>query len=551
MNKGRSVRLLKWLGFVLLSGAGLAGCTKNPKAQFQPCKTQLQWRDIVFVIDQSKTMYENDSLAVRWEVLLRIAEGVLNDEKLLSGKLADTVRTRIAVIPFGGARATGIYNEKLRWFTRDSLNALGLFLQEMKQQSQNRRNLSRYSDFGSAFSLLPRLPWRDDAPRYIFFISDGKYDLDDSSPLNDEEIRKLRALFASLRQHRSQSSFYFIGFGKPGYDRHHEPNVHIELLDSLANASPLSKLSSSGLQQPTFSAPGLIRSNLVTIISENLVDNRRRLHEQLEQILRWVRFAQPEKHDNGLSIFPVVDPGYVEIQVEVDHEITTTELAGKLRIFVQTQKGRSYSSLRPLNPMSWLLPTHLHAFAVDTAGLRRQFPEARVFASLKSWGMESLDPAIALKRVSLVIKDNWLVRVDRCDIIPASKSRTWWRRLLHLREPPEFNLQIEMRAMHPCGGTLPQARLRVEVQDSGQWTTIATKTTPSKPETNESIYIWRLEIPHQKIFEKRIGWPVNIDVIIEDLYACKLGLSAEVPINGQPALSRFTLGANQNEKPKI
>jgi hypothetical protein len=420
----------------------------------------------------------------------------------------------------------------------------------MKHESQNRRKLSRYSDFGSAFSVLTGLQWRDGARRYIFFISDGKYDLDDYSPLSGEERRKFRAWLASLRQRRSQSSFYFIGFGKPGYDRNHEPNVHIELLDSLANAASLSRLSSSGLQQPTFSAPGLIRPNLVTIISENLIDNRRRLHEQLEQVLRWVRFAQPEKHGAGLSIFPVVDPGYVEIQVEVDREITTTKLAEKLRIFVQTRKGRSYSGLRPLNPMSWLLPTHLHVFAVDTAGLRRQFPEARAFASLKSWGMESLDPAIALKRVSLIIKDNWLVRVDRCDIIPVAKSRTWWRRFLHLREPPEFNLQIEMRAMHPCGGTLPQARLRVEVQDSGQWTTLAAKTTPIESETNESIYTWRLEIPHQEIFEKRIGWPVNVDVIVEDLYACKLGLSAEAPINGQPSFSRFT-ATSQKEKDRI
>jgi hypothetical protein len=363
----------------------------------------------------------------------------------------------------------------------------------------------------------------------------------------------------SLRQRAEQWPVYFIGYGRPDLDAYRrEPNVNVGRLDSMARALPLPPFLQGNIPRPAFSAPGLVRPNLVTIISTDEIENRQRLEEELELILRQVRFAQPDSMNDKLSIFPVVDPGHVEIKVEVERAITTTELAKGLIIFVKTNKGqRSFQPL-PAGAVSILSPAYLHTLIVDTTALRQALPEIRNLNFLQKWGLESIDLAIALKRVSLSIKDNWSVWVDRCEIVPARKDRSLWRRLRRLREPPEYELLINVRAVHPCGGLLPHGRLRVHVQDgptkkqmSGKPIERVWAPPGADHQHTEHAYAWQLEISHQDIFERRIGWPVNVAVIIDDLYACNIRVPAEVPVNARPGPGQATTDALANERKRI
>jgi hypothetical protein len=536
-----SLTASSWVLAVAFLGAALSGCGKDKKAPFFPCEVSLQERDIVFIVDQSETMYDNDPSAIRWEVLMHVAASVLNDERKLQSPPSGAL-TQVAFILFGGKKETPTYNPDLHWFTKDSLRALSLFLQEKRKESRIPKKQALYSDFGSALSLLgsKNLPWRRDATRYIFFISDGKYDLDNNSLLSEDEKDSFSGLLSLLRQRQRQWPIYFIGFGRPDYDQHDRPNVDVGLLDSLANAA-----FAKPWQRPTFSEPGLRNPNLVTIISSDPFAMRGQLHEQLELVLRRARFGKPTPQNDQLYTFPIIDPGLVEIQVEVSREIASGELADKLQIFVNTDRGPFASRPKLIDVAEPSLRKHLHAFVVDTASLHHRRPESRRPTSLRSWGLKSLDPAIALKRVSLVINDNWSVWSDQCDLVAVPTGRTTWRRLFHRREPPEFKLLLGVKAKHLCGGELPQARLRVRVQDRGEWIVAANF------EKSESVYFWRLEIPHQEIFSMRIGWPVKISAIIDDLYACELEVAAETPVNGQPLLGRFTVNAAKRKESLI
>jgi hypothetical protein len=549
-----------WTCLLILSGCNQAD---NKKAAFTPCETPLPRRDVVFIIDQSGTMYRNDPPAVRWEVVRNVAERMLHDEEeslaKFRGTIGDTLRTRFAVIPFG-RNETAIYNKRLRWFTRVDKDSLLAYLEKWKERSSVKKDTAKFSDFWSPFRLLSqnRLPWRSEVDRYIFFISDGRYNvlLD---IYREREERQFRALLDSLRQRAEQWPVYFIGYGRPDLDAYRrEPNVNVGRLDSMARALPLPPFLQGNIPRPTFSAPGLVRPNLVTIISTNEIENRQRLEEELELILRQVRFAQPDSMSEKLSIFPVVDPGHVEIKVEVERAIPTTELAKGLIIFVKTNKGqRSFQPL-PAGGGNVQGPAYLHTLVVDTAALRQALPEVRNLNFLQKWGLESIDPAIALKRASLSIKDNWSVWVDQCDIVPVPKDRSLWRRLRRLREPPEYELIVRVRAVHPCGGLLPQGRLRVQIQGgakrkqiSGNPMARAWAPPGADHQHTAHTYTWQLEIGHQDIFEKRIGWPVNVEVIIDDLYACNIRVPAEVPINARPAPGQPTTEALSKERKRI
>lgn len=549
---------------MLVIGAGFSGCEKTEKARFISCDVPLPPRDIVFIIDQSGTMYRNDPPAVRWEVVRNVAERVLNDEEksvaMFRETIGDTLRTRFAIIPFGKDETPG-YNKRLQWYTRENSDSLFAYLETWKKRSAVPKNSAKFSDFWSPLQLLStkRLPWRTNVARYIFFLTDGRYNiLPDIQHVREE--KKYRDLLDSLQQRVDQWPVYFIGMGRPGLDANRrEPNVNVSCLDSMARALPLPRFLHGNTPRPTFSEPDLVRPNLVAIISDDEINIRDKLQDELELVLRQRRSAQPDSMSERLSIFPVVDPGQAEITVEVGQEIIAAELASALQIFVTTKsKGQKPFPVLPASVASQHWRGYLHTLVVDTAELHQTLPEIRNLNVVQSWGLRCLEKEITFKRISLTIKDNWSVWVDRCDIVPVLKTRTWWRRLLRWPEPLAYYLVIDVRAVHPCGGVLPQARLRVQVQDGDKREQRGGRPrmrTWSPPGFNyrytEHTYTWHLEMPHQEIFEKRIGWPVNIDIQIDDLYACTIHVPAEVPLNARPTSALPMTGVISKERKKI
>lgn len=95
--------LLIGLGFAILANVGDLGCTKCPKAKFVHCSRKLSPRDVVFIMDQSGTMYGNDKAAIRWEGVEELVHLVFSEERAYA---PDRQLTRFAIIPFGSEEET-------------------------------------------------------------------------------------------------------------------------------------------------------------------------------------------------------------------------------------------------------------------------------------------------------------------------------------------------------------------------------------------------------------------------------------------------------------
>ncbi len=551
------LRRLKTPSLMLLA-MGLLTCGKPPeKAQFKSCESTITRRDIVFIVDQSGTMYANDRLALRWEVLRVVAGSLFRDESLSAAQRrknsGDTLLTQIAVIPFGGKKETDDYNAppNPRWFTRNQLAELSTFLHRWKERSQ-KGDTAHFSNFASPFALLAsnRLRWRHAAERYIFFISDGKYNILPHVGNPENHSREEVQFEALLTDFRRQKNWpvYFIGLGRRGLDKFQEPNFEINRIFRMAQALPLPVSRANLNAYPGFTAPDLLQRNLVTIITSNAKQPLEQLQTQLEHILRPVRSARPEPLTESGSDFPVVDPSWAEITVEVAKETTTAALVQSLRFFVKTTNPyklmRDFKPL-PANPGAEFFSSSLHTLVVDTAALRRELPEVFNLTALQAWGLKSVNPNIVLRRVGLAIKDNWKVSIERCEIVPQQLERSFWRRLLRKREPPRYQMELSVRATHTCKVKLPQALLRVRIPELGNW---EVEGVPDDARTG-TAYTWHFTLAHQDLFAQRIGWAINLELEIPDLYACSIHLPADIPLHAKARTSALMTSLLPRENP--
>lgn len=555
-NEPMSLRLALLVSVVV--GVGAMSCTEDkPRANFEPCPTLTPQRDIVFLIDQSKSVWDNDTEGVRWDALINLAGSIFDDERKsissLTNGLVDTLRTRLAFIPFGGQKETQRYLQQfpLRWFDRTGYGELAnVYLKTLQAGSLRREDMADSTDFWSAFARLGQAPiqWREGADRYVFLLTDGKYDPDNTRCFEPAERARFARMLAQLRQHAGAWPVYFVAFGKSGYEIDtkdcREPFVHVALMEQMAEALPLPDTLQDGMPRPTFSIQSRGKNNLATFISDDADWTRQQLQDQLHIVLRSALPLQVAPSTNGRINLPRADPRHVEISLDVSPSVSTHELANRLNLFFRTPRGDTTFSPLPAVLDAGDRPSTMHTLIADPQALLGIIPSAdteRTFVP-ESWGIELRDHSITLKRVNLKMHYNWSVFTESCYFEQLSVERSFWRRLRNVPEPPKYKLVIDVRAEHPCEGVLPRGRLKIVVEGSGD--SIVDDNEPEKvnwrrregdvelAETRH-IYRWKYEIEDLSIFAKRVGRPVHVRLIFEDLYDYSIDLHPDVPVNGR------------------
>lgn len=516
--------------FVIIANMGCSGC--NEKANFKICTIPSEERDIVFIIDQSGTMYRNDRSAQRWEAMIQLASQILLDETSFSPTIN---LNRFAFIPFGKDVETIQYNKELKWYDRSNFSELTQFLKYWHHRSQ--ADTATYSDFNTPFKLLSeRLEWRENAKRYIFFISDGKFNVLPDIYKKEEEQR-FGSLLTFLQQKRSEWPVFFIGVGKHGYDTRNEPYVDKDRLIKMAQSMPLPHNLLIDKLPTTFFEPTRLASNALIIQSTDSSITLKSLRQELEHVLRGTRYANSEIIEKMNYFFPIIHPEFVEVELNAKEEIAIDQLAEKINFFVETKSMKHpLEALKLVFPGNGLPPSRFHRFKVDTTTLSNKIPDVK---AIKSWGLKTADDSdIALTEVNLIIKDNWSILVDSCSIIRVPKSRTWWERFRHKPTQPTFQLSLAVTAVHPCAGILPCKLMNVSIENDKiikKKKAMNSNDVVRNPLQDDitSIYSWQASISDCERLEQNIGSIVRVGIEIEDLYACNLQIPTEVPLNAR------------------
>ncbi|MBN1351414.1 VWA domain-containing protein [candidate division KSB1 bacterium] len=509
------------------------------KAEFKFCDKKPVPRDVVFIIDQSGTMCKNDPQAVRWEGIIEVIMAMFHDEQKIQ---TDKNFTRFSIIPFGSSAETRKYNQHLKWFHHANFDSFVTYSNYWLQEAK--KGGAQYSDFDAAFEILSQtLEWRKNATRYIFFISDGKYNI---LPHGTSELRrkieqkKYRQMLMRLKTHHEEWPIYFIALGKPGVDSaRHERNVNIAHLQEMAAAIPLPKFIIDDEPTPTFSLPGSGMPNFIALIDSNISKIKNDLQAQIEGILRRIRYFQLDVQNSDKIDFPLVRPDIVEIEVTTQNPRNTFKLMSDLALFVETRNSSFHLTEFELDTIgNQLIPGCIHRFKAATGVLDDSIPNWQDPKTIKQWGIEVRDEAnVELTHVNLIIRDNWEIKIDSCRITLDAGKMGWFRRLFRRRSVPRYNLYLEVWAKHPCGATLPHGKLKVfiegEESTTQEYCDFDSHPSPTHPGEIENIYTWKIQISNHPQFSQKTCAYLNIGLEIEDLYACYFDVPTEIPPNAE------------------
>lgn len=451
--------------FIIISLAVIS-CTDSPTAEFAVENDRIGCcdggRDIVFIVDHSGSMYDNDSSSLRWKVLKHAAENWLN--------MTDDNGDRFVAIPFGGKAKV----RELGYNPPSGLNGSGWFDLRRQQDRTGLLQLANewdatllkgdHSQFTyplSGFEKLENLLANSAEARdiFVFFISDGKVDPLGGAvapPRDAPDVSlhrdRLRVL---LEGHAERWRLYNICIGTSV-----DVQTHLEMLASVGDFKRANGFSSfPGSQGAERESRYLIR-----IESPDVDINRAKLTAAIKSVLCSASSYLPgvSLKENATS-FAGLGSLNLDLTFTLEPSVDTTRFSDMLSVrFHLEGHGEIDAKVKLVEFSRTETTSSVLSYRIDqqyVAGILKDKKAA--IDQISKWtvslderntrtgGGARMDFKIAQLNAAYV--HGWSLTSDTLSATLEHQLHQWWRDLLHLPQPCESGLHFTGYAENKCG----------------------------------------------------------------------------------------------------
>lgn len=465
-------------------------------------------RDLVFIVDQSKTMRANDPDGVRW----KLVEYALS----LTGKVTP-FSDRVAVIPFGG------HSETERFIKANYPRPLTPRWYDLAQYPPEQilknvpRTLSDTTNIFSAFHFFEKYFYEPDSKRdlFIFFVSDGWVDLDPRKDVaRDLNERNLQAahnadLQRILERHGKRWRIYNICLGDSTDDKFHA---------EMTGRIKITKRASGGLY-PNFH--GAVNGNpfLLKIDSVKVSAPWPKIASAIASVLTpqtSSRYLPGPFHDNETSA-PGLGTVALRLRAFVKPALAARVFENILRVnFVIATTGYKVNLILK-NYETIQRGLAVFDFAVDSLHAMKELNRIRKTPEdISSWqiAVHGLNPGQKVERLEVFYEHGWVVHIDKLEIAPdPPEGRSFFRALLDKPEPCKPVLRFHATVQNLCGEKLRDSTAVLQILGD---TTYPLKVE-QKHRTDDTVgdeYEWRAEIRDSEYLLSKLGETVTVSVFV-------------------------------------
>ena len=466
-------------------------------------------RDIVFIIDQSGSMLENDPYRWRWDIL-NYAINYLN-----------STTDRVAIIPFGGNLETLDYARRsqpginrTKWFNLDNY-ADSLSLKRIINEWFRHKEMKHHSKTTNILSAFEYLETQIDQPQeqrdmYIFFISDGTVDLyspdrpGEDNLINQHNIKLLKL----LERHTNRWRLYNICLGS---SRKLNVTIHKKMLNKISIKTRISGASFPGFADNEANYPFLLLANC-----KNKKANLLKMKQGIGHVLD--RGSSLEKiseitHTNNSFVIPGRGSASLRLKFTVFPKISADEF--QLRLYVNFVLSGIYHRVNMdlITSEDRLLASYFD-FAVDESSVESVLERSgRNIKDIKSWqiGVETSGLQFEVLNLEVSYSHGWNFLLDTLQVVQVPmKRRGFFRWLFDNPEPCDPILQIHAIAENQCGSLLSDSSAILKIINGREYQ-INVRKLPGKPSVKERYELWK-NIADKSFFSNKLGEKVEVEV---------------------------------------
>ncbi|MDZ7288314.1 MAG: VWA domain-containing protein [candidate division KSB1 bacterium] len=417
-------------------------------------------RDLVFIIDHSGTMKNNDPDGLRWEglrqLIRRLAKATDRDDQLV-------------FVPFGSAKDTPKYLTKhgaLRWFKlknpEDRALLFGIIDRWAKESSY-----SDSTDIFAAFktfekNFYPSRRWIADL--YIFFISDGRMDV--GNPRRGEASRQQairardRQLYALLQRMQNIWRIYSVCVGRTVDENRHRKILSYSKKDRRRSGLPYPPLGHTSPGHPYYLRVdvGDRRSNLA-LFKDSIWD-------ALD--IGGAELFNGKIGKTGVTFAPAAAEDY-RFHFSLAQPMRPHEFQEKINLMYRIDKNFLPAKLIAEHTGLMNEPSLYLDYRVDTGHLAQIAGRSLKLANIREWKIEvsALPRDQAVVSLQIVQRHGWRVFIDSLQITPAPVPRRWLDRLINAPQPCSASLWASGWAYNECGrqNLNAQDQLAIEINN--------------------------------------------------------------------------------------
>ncbi len=465
-------------------------------------------RDIVFIVDQSGSMAQNDPSGMRW----KLVEYALS----LTGKIAP-YSDRVAVIPFGGFSETdrylrSNYPAKLtpRWYDLAQYTPKQILKNVPTSHSDTTDIFSAFHYFEKYF--YARASHRD---LYVFFVSDGLVDLlprDDNQRSAREQKREAEhnaRLGRLLEKFGGNWRLYNISMGVGA-----NVDYHRGMIDKIK----ITRRHAGGLY-PGFHGAEPGNPFLLKVDDEKPSSGWPKIASAIASVLLPHSSSRhlPGPMQNGVASAPGLGSVALRLRAFVKPAIEALAFQNRLRVsFVIANAGYNVK----LNPeKSEVIRSDLAVFdfVVDNSDVMTQLKTIRMTPdSIRSWqiAVHGLSPGQTVERLEVFYEHGWVVQIDKLEIAPIPpRGRSFFRRLLGMAEPCEPVLQFHAKVQNVCGEKLGDSAAVLEIVGDKKYP-LQVRQTQHTDDTVGDEYEWSAEIRDSEYLLSKLGEIVTVSAFV-------------------------------------
>jgi hypothetical protein len=408
---------------------------------YDRCRTP---RDLVFIIDHSGTMKNNDPQGLLWIGL----------RHLINKLAADSDRNdNLIFIPFGSAKDTEKYltqNGTLRWFKlRDVVDRALLF--KTLDRWAKERDHSDSTDILAAFDTFAErfYPSRQRiSDLYIFFISDGRMDVGDGrrgEAYRQQAIRtRDQQLYALLQRFQNLWRIYSICVGHMVDENRHRKILSYSQKDRRRSGLPYPPLGHTSPGQPYY-------------LRINEGDPRSNMALLMDSIWDVLDIGDTELYrgrvgSTGATFPPAAVEDY-RFQFTLDRPVFAHEFLKYINLAYRIDKELQPARLLVENLGTEDETSPYLDYRIDTKYIAQAVGGTQNLSLINEWKLEvgELPRDMTVVNLQVVQRHGWRVFIDSLRIEPMPLPQRFFDRFFNTPQPCSATLWVSGRIYNACG----------------------------------------------------------------------------------------------------
>jgi len=493
----------------------LNATTSSGQNQIECCCDK---RDLVFIIDQSGSMLNNDRDSWRW--------GILNYALRYLNKTAENA-DRVAIIPFGGNRETINYANQSRpgggrtsWFNlADETDVQSL--QTTIRQWYDRKEMRDHSlttNILSAFEYFERNIDQQNSGRdlFVFFISDGRVDLySPNRKVEPEAIEQHNEqLLNLLEKHSNRWRLYNICLGNP---KRADVSLHRKMVEKISITTRFSGRTYPGFVESEPDYPFLLLAK-----DDDSDANLEKMKRNVRHVLaRGSSIVATGKMENDIMNVPGLGSAALQLSFTVRpvNRINAQEFAEYLTVNYVIDGIPRTTEVDLLHPDADNLARSSFDFIVVEDSLLKGLEKIkRRIDDIERWQIAVQPPGSRIEITNLEVsyEHGWNLIIETLRAISIPKeNRNLFNWILDKPESFKTVLKVHAFAENQCGRPLSDSTASLEIVsvhgDTLKEILNIVKLSNGENGKGEKYELWA-EISNDRFLLKKLGEKIRVKV---------------------------------------